>query len=156
LVYQNFQRDIAFSSVLQAQFQSILEEKRAETGAEAHFSWSSGGIISTAKDMAIWIHALIAGDLLEGDRRIKMQTLTWQSRKWAEKTFSDGSTEGMGLGLFKYNVSGVGEAWSHSGRISGIGNIAAYFIEDGFAVSNEFCAKPLMGHRVYLFHLQEV
>ncbi len=105
-------------------------------GADATFSWSTGGIISTAKDMAIWFHALVAGDLLGEEQRNKMQTLTWQSQQWAEETFSDGSTEGLGLGLFKYNVTGVGEAWGHSGRISGFGNIGACFKEDEFTISN--------------------
>lgn len=105
-------------------------------GADATFSWSTGGIISTANDMAIWIHALIVGDLLEEEQRAKMQSLTWQSEEWAAETFSKGSPKGMGLGLFLYNVPGVGDAWGHSGRISGFGNIAAYFIQKEFGVAN--------------------
>jgi D-alanyl-D-alanine carboxypeptidase len=105
-------------------------------GADAQFSWSTGGMISTAHDMAIWIHALVVGDLLQVAQRQKMQTLTPQSEVWAAETFGRGSPRGMGLGLFLYSIPEVGEAWGHSGRISGFGNIAAYFVANDFGVSN--------------------
>jgi D-alanyl-D-alanine carboxypeptidase len=108
----------------------------AEDGYDWSVAWSAGAVVSTPADLAKWMTALVGGDVLDSAHRRLMTTPTRQSvasdfgQAVAELgEVSGGGTlrwVGDGLGLFVYEIGGVGTAWGHEGTINGFVANAAF------------------------------
>lgn len=108
----------------------------AGEGLDWKASWAAGAIVSSAPDIATWMHALVAGDVLDPEHRAAMQTVTPQSKAWAATLSSKYSmVKGVGLCLFQLSYPSVGTGWGHEGQINGFSNIGSYFPEAGLGVS---------------------
>jgi D-alanyl-D-alanine carboxypeptidase len=85
------------------------------------FSWGGGGMVSTAKDVARFLHALLGGELL--DPALRAQLLTTVASDWEESA-------GYGLGIEEVTSlmgqaeSPCGSAWGHLGIAPGYTTIA--------------------------------
>jgi D-alanyl-D-alanine carboxypeptidase len=93
-------------------------------------AWSAGGMVSTARDQAVWLRALVVGDVLDQAHKQLMQTLTpLSSQYWSAAYAKGGITPvqlGEGAGLATWSVPGVGNCLGHAGSIPGSNGIAAY------------------------------
>lgn len=93
-------------------------------------AWSAGGMVSTAADQAVWLRALVAGDVVDAEHRALMRDLTPLSAAYYAAAYGkSGVTEvqlGEGAGLATWAVPGVGECHGHAGAIPGSNGIGAY------------------------------
>jgi len=109
---------------------------RAGVGIDWKAAWAAGAIVSSASDIATWIHALVAGDVLDEAHRKEMQTATAQSKAWAAALDAQYSMiKGVGLCLFNYSYADVGDGWGHEGQINGFSNVGMYFPQAAVGVS---------------------
>jgi D-alanyl-D-alanine carboxypeptidase len=129
-----------------ADFMAIGED------ADFRLGWAAGGIVTTPKDLAKWMRALVAGPVLNEAGRREMQTVTPQSAAAMEAHGEYAAfNKGVGLCLFKYSTPEAGYGWGHDGQIGGFGNVAAYFpgLESSLALSaNEVSADVNKGLRL--------
>jgi D-alanyl-D-alanine carboxypeptidase len=90
-------------------------------GRDWKVSWSAGAIVSTPSDIAIWMHALLTGDVLDAEHRRLMTTPVPQSRKALSSMPAFGRLKwtAAGLGLMQYEIDGRGTGWGHEGNING-------------------------------------
>jgi len=121
-----------------------------DDGFDWAVAWSAGAIVSTAADLAKWMVALVAGDVVDAAHRRLMTTPSQQSvaSNFGEQVAalartSGGGTlrwTGDGLGLFEYTIEGLGTAWGHEGSINGFVANAAYVesTRQGIAVTSNF------------------
>ena len=85
------------------------------------FGWGGGGMVSTARDVARFLQALLGGELLSPDLRAEM--LTTVVSDWEE-------SDGYGLGIEEVSSlmgladSPCGSAWGHLGFSIGYTTIA--------------------------------
>jgi hypothetical protein len=86
-----------------------LGPQRDAAGERAGWMWASGGLASTARDLAKWHTALMRGELLTPD---ELRTMTRPFR------LNDGSDAPMALGWFAENRGG-NSVIQHSGGMSG-------------------------------------
>lgn len=92
------------------------------TDLDLPFYWAGGGVISTAPDVARFLHALLSGELLPPELRAEMLT-TVVSDSWDE-------SDEYGLGIAKITsvmgkaTSPCGAAWGHLGFSAGYTTIA--------------------------------
>jgi D-alanyl-D-alanine carboxypeptidase len=91
------------------------------TDVDNPFSWAGGGLVSTASDVARFLEALLAGELLPEDLRTEM--LTTVVSDWPET-----DTYGLGIAeissLMRKADSPCGSAWGHLGFSLGYTTIA--------------------------------
>jgi D-alanyl-D-alanine carboxypeptidase len=99
-------------------------------------AWSAGAIVSTPADIATWLDALVAGDVLDAQHRELMTTPTPQSEiALAElPPFGNLTWSAASLGLFRYDIAGVGFGWGHEGNINGFVSNAVHMAESGDTV----------------------
>lgn len=99
-------------------------------------AWSAGAIVSTPADSATWLDALVAGDVLDAQHRELMTTPTPQSEiALAElPPFGNLTWSAASLGLFRYDIAGVGFGWGHEGNINGFVSNAVHMAESGDTV----------------------
>lgn len=121
-----------------------------EDGYDWTVAWAAGAVVSTPADLAKWMTALLGGDVLDGAHRRLMTTPSAQSvasefgqAVAALGKISGGGTlqwVGNGLGLFVYEIDGVGTAWGHEGSINGFVANAAFVgsTGQGIAVASNF------------------
>lgn len=121
-----------------------------DDGFDWKVAWSAGAIVSTPADLAKWMVALVAGDVLDAAHRDLMKTPSPQSMAsdFGEQVAALARTSGGGalrwtgdgLGLFEYTIEGLGTAWGHEGSINGFVTNAAYVdaIGHGIAVVSNF------------------
>jgi D-alanyl-D-alanine carboxypeptidase len=102
-------------------------------------AWSAGGMVSTARDQAVWIRALVAGDVVDAEHRALMQTLTPLSSAYYEGAYTKAGLTpvqlGEGAGLATWSVPGVGDCLGHAGSIPGANGIAAYCPDADLAIA---------------------
>jgi D-alanyl-D-alanine carboxypeptidase len=113
------------------------------TDLDTPFNWAGGGLASTARDVARFLEALLAGDLLPAQLRAEM--LTTVPSDWDE-------TDAYGLGIAEISSlmrkadSPCGSAWGHIGFSTGYTTIAlasetgdrrVVFMANGFVMSDE-------------------
>lgn len=100
-------------------------------------AWSAGAIVSTPADLATWMDALVAGDVLDSEHRALMTTPTPQSVEALAELppFGRLRWSGAGLGLLQYEVSGFGTGWGHEGNINGFVSNAVHMTESGHSVA---------------------
>jgi len=93
-------------------------------------AWSAGGMVSTAHDQAVWIRALVNGDVVDAAHREMMQSLTPLSASYYGDAYAKAGIPavqlGEGTGLTSWAVPGVGDCLGHAGSIPGSNGIAAY------------------------------
>ena len=99
-------------------------------------AWSAGAIVSTPADTARWLDALLAGDVLDAEHRELMTTPTPQSVEVLAKlpSFGNVTWSAAGLGMFQYDISGVGTGWGHEGNINGFVANAVHMTESGQSI----------------------
>ncbi|MDG1992619.1 MAG: serine hydrolase, partial [Pirellulales bacterium] len=111
-------------------------------GSDWKVAWSAGAMVSTPADLALWIHELVNGDLLDAAHRALMATPTPQSRVALSTMPAFGKLKwtAAGLGLLQYEVDGLGTGWGHEGNINGfVANVVS--MSDGrqsVAVTSNF------------------
>ncbi len=111
-------------------------------GKDWKVAWSAGAMVSTPADLALWIHELVNGDLLDAEHRALMTTPTPQSRVALSTMPAFGKLKwtAAGLGLLQYEVDGLGTGWGHEGNINGfVANVVS--MSDGrqsIAVTSNF------------------
>jgi D-alanyl-D-alanine carboxypeptidase len=130
--------------------QSGLAILPVDDGYDWTVAWSAGAVVSTPADIARWMLALVGGDVLDASHRRLLTTPTPQSvaSDFGEAVASLGAISGggtlrwvgNGLGLFQYEIDGVGTAWGHEGTINGFVANAAYVAStgQGIAVTSNF------------------
>ena len=130
--------------------QSGLAILPVDDGYDWTVAWAAGSVVSTPADIAKWMLALVGGDVLDASHRRLLTTPTPQSvaSDFGEAVASLGAISGggtlrwvgNGLGLFQYEIDGVGTAWGHEGTINGFVANAAYVAStgQGIAVTSNF------------------
>jgi D-alanyl-D-alanine carboxypeptidase len=113
------------------------------TELDTPFNWAGGGMVSTPREVARFLQALLGGDVLPDDLRTEM--LTMVPSDWEE-------TDEYGLGIAKISSlmrkadSPCGPAWGHIGFSTGYTTIAlasedgsrqVVTMANGFVVSEE-------------------
>ena len=93
-------------------------------------AWSAGGMVSTAHDQAVWIRALVSGDVVDEEHRALMAELTPLSAAYYGDAYAAAGIPavqlGEGTGLTSWAVPGVGTCLGHAGSIPGANGVAAY------------------------------
>jgi D-alanyl-D-alanine carboxypeptidase len=91
------------------------------TDLDVPFNWAGGGIVSTARDVARFLHALLSGELLPA--RLRSEMLSTVVSDWEE-------SDRYGLGVAEITSlmgkaeSPCGPAWGHLGFSAGYTTIA--------------------------------
>jgi D-alanyl-D-alanine carboxypeptidase len=102
-------------------------------------AWSAGGMVSTARDQAIWLRALVAGDVIDDAHKKLMRSLTPLSSKYYSTAYGKAGLTpvqlGEGAGLATWRVPGVGNCLGHAGSIPGSNGIAAYCPDHNLCIS---------------------
>lgn len=93
-------------------------------------AWSAGGMVSSARDQAVWIRALVGGDVLDAAHLDEMRRITPPSAAFYAAAYDQSAVPhvqlGEGAGLATWDVPGVGTCHGHAGAIPGANGIAAY------------------------------
>lgn len=101
-------------------------------------AWSAGGMVSTARDQAVWLRALVAGDVLDAEHRRLMRELTPLSAKYYGDAYAKAGIPavqlGEGAGLASWEVPGVGVCHGHAGAIPGANGVGAHCPESGLTI----------------------
>jgi D-alanyl-D-alanine carboxypeptidase len=104
---------------------------------EPSLVWSSGGIISTVRDLTRWIRAVATGELL--NFKTEEEQFDWITTHVGNLN--------AGLGIFQNDSTGMRE---HKGGIGGFGGLASYDVDSGavlVGVSNNRPSWP-SGHPI--------
>jgi len=101
--------------------------ERISNGRDWRVAWSAGGLVSTARDLSIWIQALVKGTLLDDAHRKLLLTPTPLSIAGLNKMgqFNGISWHAMSMGLMQFKLDNGSQVWGHSGYIDGFSAIAA-------------------------------
>ena len=101
--------------------------ERVSDGRDWRVAWAAGGLVSTARDMSIWIDALVNGSVLDEKHRTLMLTPTALSVSGLSEIgkFDSIVWRSMGLGLMQFVLNDGSEAWGHTGYIDGFSAVAA-------------------------------
>ncbi|MCL4244779.1 MAG: beta-lactamase family protein, partial [Candidatus Dadabacteria bacterium] len=94
-------------------------EPRDFTGLNHSFAWAAGGVISTANDMAVWIKALVSGQVLDAEYQ----------RKWLDsfKPQDPDKPEGQQYGYGIVRLSwGPNTIYFHGGETAGYNSKISY------------------------------
>lgn len=108
-----------YSSALRAQARAGTLQPTDFTKLNPSFAAAAGGVISTAGDLAIWIRALVGGDVLDA---------AWQ-RRWLDSlrpqdpAQPDGQQYGYGIGQLRW---GANRVYFHGGETPGYNSKIAY------------------------------
>ncbi len=101
-------------------------------------AWSAGSMVSSAADQAVWIRALVGGDIVTTGHLEQMLTITENSREFYAATYDASGVPhvqlGEGAGLATWEIPGVGLCHGHAGAIPGSNGIAAYCPEQALAI----------------------
>jgi hypothetical protein len=96
-------------------------------------------MVRTAGDQAIWLRALVAGNVVHATHRQLMQNLTPLSSEYYSAAYAKGGITpvqlGEGAGLATWSVPGVGNCLGHAGSIPGSNGIAAYCPDAGLSIA---------------------
>jgi D-alanyl-D-alanine carboxypeptidase len=100
------------------------------------YAWAAGALVANAADVATFLRALVAGDLLDASHRARMLTPVPATVAYMKDAYARSGERqlvmGVGLGPWLFDVEGVGRAWGHGGSIPGFNNSALYYPELGF------------------------
>ena len=109
-------------------------------------AWSAGSMVSSARDQAVWIRALVDGGVVDDAHLAEMLELTPLSQEFYDATYAQSSVPavqlGEGTGLATWEVPGVGRCHGHAGAIPGSNGIAAYCPETDLAIVTLNAIEP--------------
>ena len=101
-------------------------------------AWSAGSMVSSAGDQAVWIRALVGGDVVDAAHLEEMLEITPLSSKFYAAAYDQSGVPhvqlGEGAGLATWMVPGVGTCHGHAGAIPGSNGIAAYCPDSELAI----------------------
>lgn len=101
-------------------------------------AWSAGSMVSSAKDQAVWIRALVGGDVVDAAHLDEMLTLTTNSLDFYAATYDASGVPhvqlGEGAGLATWDIPRVGICHGHAGAIPGSNGIAAFCPDSDLAI----------------------
>ena len=101
-------------------------------------AWSAGSMVSSAADQAVWIRALVGGDVVDAEHLDEMLSLTPNSEEFYAATYDASGVPrvqlGEGAGLATWEIPGVGICHGHAGAIPGSNGIAAYCPDPDLAI----------------------
>lgn len=101
-------------------------------------AWSAGGMVSSAGDQAVWIRALLGGEVVDAAHLDEMLRITTNSSEFYAATYDAVGVPhvqlGEGAGLASWQVPDVGICHGHAGAIPGSNGIAAYCPESELAI----------------------
>jgi len=107
-----------------------------EASPDWKFAWSAGAVVASAPDVARFVYALFAGNLLDDAHRERMLTPLPVTVAYMHQAYARSGARqlvlGVGLGPWLLDVEGVGLAVGHAGSIPGFNNSALYYPELGF------------------------
>jgi len=100
-------------------------------------SWAAGAMVSTSRDLARWMRALVEGDVVDRDHVDLMITPTPESIEFFAESAPNGPLKvtGTGLGLITYEIDGVGTAHGHNGQVPGFIANAAHLLDASLTVA---------------------
>ena len=94
--------------------------------------------MSSAADQAVWIRALVGGDVVDAAHLDEMLTITPLSSEFYSAAYDASGVPhvqlGEGAGLATWQVPGVGTCHGHAGAIPGSNGIAAYCPDKKLAI----------------------
>lgn len=95
-------------------------------------------MVSTARDQAVWLRALVAGDVLDpAHLKLLQNPHRFRPRTTAPPTARRGllrCSSARARGLATWNVPGIGHCLGHAGSIPGANGIAAYCPDQDLAI----------------------
>ena len=101
-------------------------------------AWAAGSMVSSAADQAVWIRALVGGDVVDAAHLDEMLTITPLSSEFYSAAYDASGVPhvqlGEGAGLATWQVPGVGTCHGHAGAIPGSNGIAAYCPDKNLAI----------------------
>ncbi len=101
-------------------------------------AWSAGSMVSSAADQAVWIRALVGGEVLDAAHLDEMLRITPLSSEFYSAVYDQSKVPhvqlGEGAGLAAWTVPGVGTCHGHAGAIPGSNGIAAYCPDSELAI----------------------
>jgi D-alanyl-D-alanine carboxypeptidase len=101
-------------------------------------AWSAGSMVSSAGDQAVWIRALVGGDVVDAEHLDQMLKVTPNSEEFYAATYDASGVPhvqlGEGAGLATWQIPGVGICHGHAGAIPGSNGIAAYCPDPDLAI----------------------
>lgn len=106
-------------------------------GFDWSVAWAAGAIVSTAPDLAVWMRALVAGNVLDSAHRALLTTPTAHSVAVLASKPPYGTLRwtGCSLGLLRYEIEGQGAGWGHSGAINGFVSNVVHMTQSNQTVS---------------------
>jgi D-alanyl-D-alanine carboxypeptidase len=106
-------------------------------GHDWKVAWSAGAMVSTPSDMALWMHELMNGDVLDAEHRALMTTPIPQSTTALSTMPAFGRLRwtAAGLGLLRYEIDGLGTGWGHEGSIDGFVANVIFMPDSGRSVA---------------------
>jgi hypothetical protein len=116
----------------------FVEQDGVELFDATHFmdpsaAWAAGGIVSTPDDAAVFMHALLSGQMLEDTYLDQMETFV--------PILLLGSQTDYGLGLIRYQTK-WGDAFGHGGLIYGYEAAAMYLPLEDLTLSHMHSTFP--------------
>ena len=101
-------------------------------------AWAAGSMVSSAADQAVWIRALVGGDVVDAAHLDEMLTITPLSSEFYSAAYDASGVPhvqlGEGAGLATWQVPGVGTCHGHAGAIPGSNGTAAYCPDKKLAI----------------------
>jgi D-alanyl-D-alanine carboxypeptidase len=100
-------------------------------------AWSAGAIVSTPRDLARWMRALVEGDVVDRDHVDLMTTPSAESLEAFAEMPAAGPLRliGMGLGLATYEIDGLGTGYGHNGQVPGFVSNVVHLPESSVSVA---------------------
>jgi D-alanyl-D-alanine carboxypeptidase len=102
------------------------------TDANPSWAWTAGGAISTADDLAVYVKAMVGGDLLDAQtQKIRMDSIQSMS-----------ASSGYGLGIAKF-----GPTYGHDGQLPGFSSFMVYdpVADVTIIIGTNLSASPVSG-----------
>ncbi|GAA3024716.1 serine hydrolase domain-containing protein [Microbacterium dextranolyticum] len=101
-------------------------------------AWAAGSMVSSAADQAVWIRALVGGDVVDAGHLGEMLQVTPLSSQYYSAAYDTSGVPhvqlGEGAGIATWMVPGVGTCHGHAGAIPGSNGIAAYCPDSDLAI----------------------
>ena len=98
------------------------------TTSWASLSFASGAVATNARELALFVHALASGRILE-------RTGLDEMRAFTDCSFPDNpAIDGVGSGLFRFKLNGR-EYWGHEGLMIGSQSVALHSVERGWTLA---------------------
>jgi D-alanyl-D-alanine carboxypeptidase len=124
--------------------QSVLTPLIGGDMRSADVSWAgaAGGMVSTPRDLARWVRALFAGDILPPAQFKELLTLVSTKTGEPIAKVSEADPRGFGLGLVRMYKPETGPLWFYQGETLGYRAAFLYSTETGVLVAAATNSQP--------------